>query len=81
MTQDALSGNRAKVLTREIVQARIDAMWSVQNDPEAAHAEEDTLYRDVLNAIATGQFYGIEAAQLARLALETQRMKFPRWAA
>lgn len=78
---DSAQASPREVLTRERVLARIDAIRAVQRDPETAHAEEDRLHEDVLRAIATNQFYGIEAGPLAKLALETRRLGFPRWSA
>lgn len=49
-------------------------------DNERAHVEEDRLHRDVLEAIAGGEFDELaEAAEVARLALWTQRIRFERW--
>ena len=51
-------------------------------DDEKAHSLEDELYLDVLKAIANMHVSkGHEAKQLARLALNTQRIGFRRWAA
>lgn len=44
-------------------------------DYEAAHSAEDTLHQDVLKAIADGSPH---APALAREALRTQEIKFPR---
>lgn len=47
-------------------------------DPESAHSHEDSLHQDVLQAIADGC---PEPERLARAALRTLKMKFPRWCA
>jgi hypothetical protein len=71
----------ADVLTTEIVVARVDAIRAVSGDPERAHAEEDRLWREVLEAIATDCFYGLSPRNLARLALKTTTIDFERWCA
>lgn len=52
-------------------------------DDEKAHALEDQLYTDVLKTIASPRVDGCscEAKELARLALNTRRIRFERWAA
>lgn len=47
-------------------------------DDEAAHSVEDALRRDVLRAIANGS---PAAAELARIALESESLDFARWCA
>ena len=49
------------------------------NDAEKAHAREDTLWSDVLQAIADGDHADIDPAVLARAALKTVELSFPRW--
>lgn len=58
----------------ELVQGVSDS----QGDPEMAHSREDDMYRAVLTAIADG---ALNARELARAALETSTMAFPRWCA
>jgi hypothetical protein len=51
-------------------------------DPEAAHAQEDELWKDVLSAIASKQDHGRTYPDgLARAALVTTKLEFPRWSA
>jgi hypothetical protein len=66
------------MLTLKEVEHRIDAISAEQGDPEAAHGLEDTLYRDVLNAIADGH---PDPAVIAALCLMTRHIDFPRWCA
>ena len=56
--------------------ARVTKIRNLRNDPEQAHAEEDKLFADVLEAIANGK--AEEPRGLARTALGTQKIKFPR---
>jgi hypothetical protein len=46
-------------------------------DDESAHAREDELWADVLEAIASGK--GDPPADLARAALATREIAFSRW--
>ena len=50
----------------------------VLSDPQEAHSEEDGLWEAVLAAIANGTYIG-EVAELAREALKTLDLHFPRW--
>lgn len=45
-------------------------------DPESAHSSEDDLHQDVLKAIANG---ATNPAELAREALKSLKLDFPRW--
>ena len=65
------------VVTRAQVLGRVAAVRRLTADPEAAHAAEDTLHRDVLTAIATGQCD--EPDVIAGLALRTADIEFGRW--
>lgn len=65
-----------KKLTKNEVIARVTAIRALKSDDEAAHAAEDSLYRDVLVAIAAGN--AEEPVGVARIALGTQRIKFKR---
>lgn len=60
------------------VRKRVEQIRSMSNDYEAAHAEEDVLYRDVLEAIAAGDR---NARALAKEALQTKKIEFPRYCA
>lgn len=54
-------------------------MWDdCSMDDEKAHVLEDKLHIDVLRATAAGSS---DAQQLARLALNTRRVRFERWTA
>lgn len=66
-------------LTIEQVQAGVDHIASVTGDPEVAHSHEDDLYELVLQAIADGSVDDPPA--LAKCALQTKSLKFPRWCA
>lgn len=48
-------------------------------DDEVAHSDEDSLYRDLLSAIADGTC--TDPAACAALALTTQELEFARWCA
>lgn len=67
-------------MTPDDVKARVNALrvtWEQTQDEERCHAIEDGLYQDVLEAIAGGppSFWG---AELAREALKTAEIRFPR---
>jgi len=47
-------------------------------DAEAMHFREDTLYRSILEEVASGN---PDAPAMARLALTTQELGFSRWCA
>ncbi len=66
-------------MTTEDVLTRVEAIRASTTgygDPEAAHIEEDDLYKDVLRAIANG---AENADGLAAQALAVADMDFPRW--
>ena len=48
-------------------------------DNEAAHAEEDQLYEDVLRTIADSDDSGLAKSMLAVAALKTRSLDFARW--
>lgn len=58
---------------QELIRRYADA-----GDSEAAHTEEDRLYREVLQAIAAGT---TKARILAAYAIDTQKIAFSRWSA
>lgn len=66
-------------MTIDDVQARIEAIRNLEGDPEAQHSMQDNLHCDVLEAIASGEC--ADPAALAKAALETLSIKFPRWCA
>jgi hypothetical protein len=57
---------------------RVIGIYELRGDPEAAHADEDTLWEEVLTAISNG---ADNAPGLARAALRTKGIDFPRWGA
>ena len=59
------------------VEARVAKIAAEVDDPEVAHGYEDGLRRDVLAAIANGE--GDPPAALAKAALKTAELHFPRW--
>ena len=66
-------------LTLSEVTARVQEIRNYRDDAEMAHALEDSLYRDVLTAIA---HHDVACpSRLAKAALGTQRLKFCRWTA
>lgn len=76
MNDDELE-ERAAPARAEWIDERLANLRDVgDSDPEAAHALEDDLWEDVLRAIAAG---ADEPEKLAREALLTQEVKFPRW--
>ncbi len=66
----------------EVIRARIDEIRNTVHvpdggiDSENAHSREDELFVFVLHAIADG---ADNAAELARLALTSREIDFPRW--
>jgi hypothetical protein len=58
-----------------VEQALLRIGMAAKTDPEAAHGLEDKLYRDVLEEVAKGESYG---AELARAALRSRELMFPR---
>lgn len=61
---------------QEVVERVSEIAKEGATDPERAHANEDGLYADVLLAIVEGATNPID---LARAALATGELDFPRW--
>lgn len=61
-------------MTPEEIRARVAAIDA--SDPEAAHGDEDDIRSGVLEAIAEGH---PDPAAIAKAALETRGLDFPRW--
>jgi len=66
-------------ITLEQVRQRVHDIALQRTDPEVAHIMEDELHQEILAAIATGVFIGEYAAELAREAIKTKEIDFPRW--
>jgi hypothetical protein len=66
------------MVTEETILAAVAGIEASKGDPESAHAQEDELYRAVLQAIADGHE---SPALLAAAALDSQKVDFPRWCA
>lgn len=66
-------------MTPADIHKRVRVIMDLRGDPEAAHAREDDLYRDVLGAIALGECD--EPAECAAAALDSQQIVFPRYCA
>jgi len=64
------------VITPEKVGAAIGYIVAIAGDDEAAHCAEDSLRREVLEAIAAGSPH---ARELAEMALRTEGIDFSRW--
>ncbi|MGG1419074.1 hypothetical protein ABE220_09385 [Bacillus subtilis] len=63
-------------MTKEDVLEEVERIWKSAGDDEIAHSMEDSLYLNVLMAIATG---AENASELAEAALNTQDIDFQRW--
>ncbi|WP_459198739.1 hypothetical protein [Bacillus subtilis] len=63
-------------MTREDVLNTVERIRKSAGDDEIAHSMEDSLYLNVLMAIATG---AENASELAEAALNTQDIDFQRW--
>lgn len=50
-----------------------------REDEGGAHAAEDALYRDVLQAIEDGAYWPFKSRALVRAALEANEIDFTRW--
>ncbi len=61
--------------TLHVRQALLRIGMAAKTDPEAAHAIEDQLYREVLEEIAKGES---DAAELAKTALLSRELLFTR---
>jgi hypothetical protein len=66
-------------MTVDEIRERVNAIKKIKGDPEAAHGSEDTLFSDVLAAIAKGRCS--DPAACAREALRSNYIRFPRWSA
>jgi hypothetical protein len=66
-------------MTPEDVRKRVKKIESLKGDPEAAHGEEDDMHVAILQAIANNTCD--DPAKCAKVALETERIEFPRWCA
>lgn len=62
--------------TLKNVQNCADSIVGLKSDPEVAHETEDDLYRIVLEEVAAGN---PEGREMARAALATKTIDFPRW--
>lgn len=67
------------MLSIEDVQKKVEEIRKEAGDPEAQHIAEDFLHREVLAFIARNRFG--YASDLAREALATIEIDFPRWTA
>ena len=65
-------------MTVDEIQVRIKDIESRRDDDETAHSMEDSLWCDVLQAIADGHE---NPSEIARLALTTSKIDFARWCA
>jgi len=71
-------------MTFEEVRRAVEEIAEASGDPERAHALEDRLYKRVLAEIAESIFKphsaarSQRAAELARVALKSQQIEFPR---
>jgi len=63
-------------VNKDQIIARIDAIRCATGDNEAAHFEEDELYKDVLRAIADG---AEQPQMLAAAALKANALVYDRW--
>lgn len=72
-------GKKARRLGALEIRARVEVLGHMARakDHEAAHAQEDQIWGDVLAEIAGGHPY---PAALAREALKTKDVDFNRWA-
>jgi hypothetical protein len=64
------------MLTSEQVMDYVSQLKNMK-DPEAAHMKEDGIYFEVLKAISEGNCEDPKAC--AAEALESKKIKFPRW--
>lgn len=63
------------------IKYRIGQIEATVDDPEEAHSFEDDLFVSVLKEIANGGNTLDECRNMARKALETLSIDFPRWCA
>lgn len=64
-------------MTPTEVRQRIEGIRKARCDEESAHAQEDRLYRDVLESIAKGTCDDVQ--EVARLCFLTKDIAFARW--
>lgn len=69
-----------EVRTVREVKLYVEAIRTIADDDESAHASEDQLHRGVLAAIAKG-VHEDDEDDLCAAALETRNIKFARWCA
>lgn len=69
------------MITVEQAAARVDEVraHAAAGDDERAHAAEDSLMVEALEAIASGRLSAVEAAEMARMAYRTGSVEFSRW--
>ena len=68
---------RNQTMTPEAIEARVEAIRAESGDDESAHASEDALHQDVLQAIADGN--AEDPKLCAFVALTTSEIEFSRW--
>jgi len=66
-------------MTLEEAHARVELIRDEIDDPEGAHSEEDKFREDVLRYLS--EVAPAELGELARIALSTNELDFPRWCA
>lgn len=66
------------MITVEEARARVEAIRAIAGDDESAHAAEDALRHEVLQAIMNG---ADNARALAAVACSTEAIQFCRWCA
>lgn len=66
------------MITVDEVRTRVADIRKMAGDDEMAHDAEDRLYIAVLEAVAAG---ADASAEMAKIALESQKIKFGRWTA
>lgn len=65
-------------MTPDEVIKRVAEIAACCDDPEGAHGMEDDLYEDILRGIVAGD---ADVASIAKEALKTKEIDFPRWCA
>lgn len=66
-------------MTKNEVTNRFVEIWKCRHDDEKAHAKEDALHQDVLQAIAEDNIELDSKSELAEAALLTLKIPFERW--
>ena len=69
------------IITKAFILGELESIRKHEGDDEAQHSREDELYRRVLVAISKNKLEDMTPAEASKLILETQKMKFNRWAA